>query len=315
VAEPADPDHQLEELCRVLNYFRVGYIVFGSHVARLNGVPVETVDVDVVPARMVENLTRLAEALNLLRPRWRVEGIPEGMKIDGGLEARHFLGDSAAIGLVTRLGPVDVVLEPQGLRGRLHRAHRRVDEGAPRRCRDPGRGPRRPHPVEGATAPGQGRRAPGRPVPAVPRACSRVATRASRPPVTAVAFRILHGSSSQALIAEHGLSMLVTISKAGHEHRVLFDTGASPNGVLENMRRLDIDPSSIEAIVCSHGHFDHTAGLDGLLRVLGLAGMPVLIHPHFWRRRRVVLPGREPVELPTTNANALREAGFDIVEY
>jgi hypothetical protein len=196
VAEPADPDHQLEELCRVLNYFRVGYIVFGSHVARLNGVPVETVDVDVVPARMVENLTRLAEALNLLRPRWRVEGIPEGMKIDGGLEARHFLGDSAAIGLVTRLGPVDVVLEPQGLRGRLHRAHRRVDEGAPRRCRDPGRGPRRPHPVEGATAPGQGRRAPGRPVPAVPRACSRVATRASRPPVTAVAFRILHGSSS-----------------------------------------------------------------------------------------------------------------------
>jgi 7,8-dihydropterin-6-yl-methyl-4-(beta-D-ribofuranosyl)aminobenzene 5'-phosphate synthase len=117
-----------------------------------------------------------------------------------------------------------------------------------------------------------------------------------------------------ALIAEHGLSMLVTISKAGHEHRVLFDAGASPNGVLENMRRLDIDPSSIEAIVCSHGHFDHTAGLDGLLRVLGPTGMPVLIHPHFWRRRRVVLPGREPFELPTTSATALREAGFDIVE-
>jgi 7,8-dihydropterin-6-yl-methyl-4-(beta-D-ribofuranosyl)aminobenzene 5'-phosphate synthase len=80
------------------------------------------------------------------------------------------------------------------------------------------------------------------------------------------------------------------------------------------MRRLDIDPSSIEAIVCSHGHFDHTAGLDGLLRVLGPAGLPVLIHPHFWRRRRVVLPGREPFELPTTSATALREAGFDIIE-
>ncbi|MFN2504924.1 MAG: hypothetical protein ABR540_11995 [Acidimicrobiales bacterium] len=114
MAEPADPDRQLEKLCRILNYFRVGYIVFGSHVARLNGVPVETVDVDVVPARMVDNLTRLAEALNLLRPRWRVEGIPEGMKIDGGLEARHFLGDSAAIGLVTRLGRSNVVLEPRG---------------------------------------------------------------------------------------------------------------------------------------------------------------------------------------------------------
>ncbi len=33
-----------------------------------------------------------------------------------------------------------------------------------------------------------------------------------------------------ALIAEHGFSMLVTISKAGREHRVLFDTGASRRG-------------------------------------------------------------------------------------
>lgn len=47
MAEPNDPDVQLEELCRVLNYFGVGYIVFGSHVARFNGVPLETVDVDV----------------------------------------------------------------------------------------------------------------------------------------------------------------------------------------------------------------------------------------------------------------------------
>src|SRR5260370_287499 len=117
-----------------------------------------------------------------------------------------------------------------------------------------------------------------------------------------------------ALIAEHGFSMLVTISKAGREHRVLFDAGASPDGVVENMRRLDVDPSSIGAIVCSHGHFDHTAGLDGLLRVLGPTGMPVLIHPHFWRRRRAVLPGREPIELPTTSATALREVGFDIIE-
>ena len=51
----------------VLNYFGVGYIVFGSHVPRLNGVPLETIDVDVVPSRLADNLNRLAEALNLLR--------------------------------------------------------------------------------------------------------------------------------------------------------------------------------------------------------------------------------------------------------
>src|SRR2546430_1587789 len=45
----------------------------------------------------------------------------------------------------------------------------------------------------------------------------------------------------------------------------------------------------------------------GPVEVVGLepAGMPVLIHPHFWRRRRVVLPGRDPFELPTTSANAI----------
>jgi 7,8-dihydropterin-6-yl-methyl-4-(beta-D-ribofuranosyl)aminobenzene 5'-phosphate synthase len=104
------------------------------------------------------------------------------------------------------------------------------------------------------------------------------------------------------------------VAKAGREHRFLFDAGTSPDGVVDNMRRLDIDPGSIEAIVCSHGHFDHTTGLDGLIRVLGRTSMPVLIHPHFWRRRRITLPGREPLEIPTTSRQALTGAGFDIIE-
>jgi 7,8-dihydropterin-6-yl-methyl-4-(beta-D-ribofuranosyl)aminobenzene 5'-phosphate synthase len=122
------------------------------------------------------------------------------------------------------------------------------------------------------------------------------------------------GQVPDALIAEHGLSLLVTIAKGERKHRFLFDAGVSPDGVVENMRRLDIDPASIEAIVCSHGHFDHTTGIDGLVRAVGRMNMPVLIHPHFWRRRRIVLPGREPIEMPTTSRRALAEAGFDIIE-
>ena len=123
-----------------------------------------------------------------------------------------------------------------------------------------------------------------------------------------------HGHVPDALIAEHGFSALVTVTKAGREHRILFDAGTSPDGVVENMRRLDIDPSSIEAIVCSHGHFDHTTGLDGLIRRLGRVSLPVLIHPHFWRRRRVAIPGRDPTEIPTTSRRALEDAGFTVIE-
>jgi 7,8-dihydropterin-6-yl-methyl-4-(beta-D-ribofuranosyl)aminobenzene 5'-phosphate synthase len=135
------------------------------------------------------------------------------------------------------------------------------------------------------------------------------ATTATRP-----AALMTEGWAPDALIAEHGFSLLVTVTKAGRVHRILFDAGTSPDGVVDNMRRLDVDPGSIEAIVCSHGHFDHTTGLDGLIRSVGRVSMPVLIHPHFWRQRRILIPGREPREVPTTSRPALTGAGFEIIE-
>ena len=43
------------------------------------------------------------------------------------------------------------------------------------------------------------------------------------------------------------------------------------------MRRLEVDPRGIETIICSHGHFDHTTGLDGLIRRLERVNLPLLI--------------------------------------
>ena len=122
------------------------------------------------------------------------------------------------------------------------------------------------------------------------------------------------GDTDDALRAEHGFSALVRIGKAGRETRVLFDAGRTPDGLVDNMRRLEIAPSEIDVIVLSHGHWDHTTGMDGLVRELGRVNVPVLIHPEFWSRRRIALPGRDPVELPTTSKNALEGAGFAIVE-
>ncbi len=125
---------------------------------------------------------------------------------------------------------------------------------------------------------------------------------------------MVDGTVPDQFIAEHGLSLLLTITKGEKEHRLLFDTGVSPDGMVGNMDRLDIDARDVEAIVCSHGHFDHTAGLDGLIRRMGKSNLPVLIHPDFWNRRRVRIPGRDPLEIPTTSRSALQGAGFTIVE-
>jgi 7,8-dihydropterin-6-yl-methyl-4-(beta-D-ribofuranosyl)aminobenzene 5'-phosphate synthase len=117
-----------------------------------------------------------------------------------------------------------------------------------------------------------------------------------------------------ALIAEPGFSALVRVDSAGREHTLLFDTGVSPNGVVENMRRLGIAPGDIEVIVLSHGHWDHVTGMEGLARALGRSKLPVMIHPEFWARRRVRFPGLDPAELPATSRAALEDLGFAIVE-
>jgi 7,8-dihydropterin-6-yl-methyl-4-(beta-D-ribofuranosyl)aminobenzene 5'-phosphate synthase len=135
------------------------------------------------------------------------------------------------------------------------------------------------------------------------------ATRARLPSAT-----MANGFVPEQLVAEHGFSLMLTLTTAGRTHRLLFDCGVSSNGMVENMRRLEIDPRDVEAVVLSHGHFDHTAGLDGLIQGLGRANMPVLIHPDFWNRRRVLLPGREPLEIPTTSRGALEGVGFEVIE-
>lgn len=122
------------------------------------------------------------------------------------------------------------------------------------------------------------------------------------------------GSTFDMLVAEHGLSLLLTVTRGARVHRLLFDCGVSPDGMIANMDRLQVDPRDLEAVVCSHGHFDHTAGLDGLIRRLGRANLPVLLHPDFWNRRRMQLPGRDPQEIPTTSRAALDGAGFTIIE-
>ncbi|MGA2927753.1 MAG: MBL fold metallo-hydrolase [Solirubrobacteraceae bacterium] len=116
-----------------------------------------------------------------------------------------------------------------------------------------------------------------------------------------------------ALIAEPGFSALVRIEKAGGERTLLFDTGVSANGLVQNMRRLGIDPADVEVIALSHGHWDHVTGMEGLVRVLGRTRLPVMIHPEFWSRRRISFPGLE-AEFPCTSRAALQEMGFAIVE-
>ena len=83
---------------------------------------------------------------------------------------------------------------------------------------------------------------------------------------------------SDTLLAEHGLSLLVTVYEGEEKHTVLFDTGYSKIGVLHNLERLNVDLSEVEGIVLSHGHMDHTGALYAILDQIS-GPIPLVLHP------------------------------------
>lgn len=65
------------------------------------------------------------------------------------------------------------------------------------------------------------------------------------------------------LNADWGFSCLVEACNK----KILFDTGAHGSLLLDNMRKLDIDPTEIHDVFISHAHWDHTGGLSDFLRM------------------------------------------------
>jgi 7,8-dihydropterin-6-yl-methyl-4-(beta-D-ribofuranosyl)aminobenzene 5'-phosphate synthase len=74
------------------------------------------------------------------------------------------------------------------------------------------------------------------------------------------------------LRAEHGLAWHVDFGG----RQVLFDTGQTEL-LLANARELEMDLTRVEAIVLSHGHYDHTGGLVAVRHRAPMA--PVWMHP------------------------------------
>ncbi len=67
------------------------------------------------------------------------------------------------------------------------------------------------------------------------------------------------------LAAEFGLSFHVETQREAEVRNVLIDFGITPEVLLNNLAILKIDPARLDALVLSHGHYDHFGGLVGFL--------------------------------------------------
>jgi len=78
--------------------------------------------------------------------------------------------------------------------------------------------------------------------------------------------------SEARFLGEHGLSIWIEYA----DKRVLFDTGQSDN-LIQNAHLLGVNLTKADAIVISHGHYDHTGGLVSVLKLAAQAR--IYLHP------------------------------------
>jgi 7,8-dihydropterin-6-yl-methyl-4-(beta-D-ribofuranosyl)aminobenzene 5'-phosphate synthase len=109
---------------------------------------------------------------------------------------------------------------------------------------------------------------------------------------------VLSTMLADAGIGEWGFAALVEVDG----HRILFDTGAHPDTVLKNASELGIDLASIQEVILSHNHADHTGGLLHLRRELAKKNPIALSRVHvgtgiFWSRPRAAAEGNSMIEV------------------
>ena len=93
--------------------------------------------------------------------------------------------------------------------------------------------------------------------------------------------------------AAHGLSCLIRVESGGSSRTLLFDSGPEDHTFEQNVSRLGLDLGPVEAIVLSHGHWDHAGAMLRALQLIrdrnGAREVPYYAHPDMFRTRAIRL--------------------------
>jgi 7,8-dihydropterin-6-yl-methyl-4-(beta-D-ribofuranosyl)aminobenzene 5'-phosphate synthase len=133
--------------------------------------------------------------------------------------------------------------------------------------------------------------------------------------VIARAMPLKDGEIRASILAEHGFSALVKTTAAGTTHTLLFDFGFSENGAAQNAATLGVDMTEVEAVALSHGHSDHTGGMEKLTAMIGKRDIPFVVHPSAFKSPRYLKLGEEfKINFPKLTREMVKQAGLSVVE-
>jgi 7,8-dihydropterin-6-yl-methyl-4-(beta-D-ribofuranosyl)aminobenzene 5'-phosphate synthase len=91
-------------------------------------------------------------------------------------------------------------------------------------------------------------------------------------------------------LGQHGLSLFLEARCGSNTRNIIVDVAQNPEALLENMKLLGIQPESIDTIVITHCHYDHTQGLVRILDTIHKNDVPVVVHPDLFRLNFVEEP-------------------------
>ena len=129
------------------------------------------------------------------------------------------------------------------------------------------------------------------------------------------AMPLKDGEIRASILAEHGFSALVKTTTSGVTHTLLFDFGFSENGAAQNAATLGVDMTEVEAVALSHGHSDHTGGMEKLTALIGKSDIPFVVHPSAFKSPRYLKLGEEfKINFPKLTRKMVTQAGFSVVE-
>lgn len=126
----------------------------------------------------------------------------------------------------------------------------------------------------------------------------------------------------RAPMAEPGLSFLIKVSAGSEEHTLLFDGGISGACLLHNIQMLasskavmmgeiGVNIKNVEAVVLSHGHFDHFGGLPDFLKEAPKP-LSVVLHPEAFVPRRFQMSPQLFIDMPGLDEEALSLSGITL---
>jgi 7,8-dihydropterin-6-yl-methyl-4-(beta-D-ribofuranosyl)aminobenzene 5'-phosphate synthase len=118
--------------------------------------------------------------------------------------------------------------------------------------------------------------------------------------------------------AHHGLSLLITAHAGNEKRTLLLDAGPEGATFVRNASILGVDFGAIDAVVLSHGHWDHAGGLlaavEAIARERGAGQVPCYTHPGMFAQRATQRPtGELAVHEPVPDPERLAQAGARVV--